>query len=247
MNDECDKELKQTQLLWPPISSLKENTKVHPSYPIQLSINHKIFILFNISPQPHCNHVIFQVTTDLGGGGGGSVIINMFLPPWLYQILACMGGCLGCFSKPLVIISMGEADASKGQKTQAQTMNTDNRSEDFWSSSAIELDHGAPQSQRSISSIAVSNHPSDPQSSDGIQTDPPEFVNHGLLLWNQMRQHWVGNKRSERQTQVGEPKISWNATYETLLGTNKPFPRRIPLGEMVEFLVDIWELEGMYD
>jgi hypothetical protein len=74
---------------------------------------------------------------------------------------------------------MGEADASKGQNTQAQTMSVDNRSEDFWSSSAIELDHGATQSQRSISSIAMSNHPSDPQSSDGIQTDPPEFVNHG--------------------------------------------------------------------
>ncbi|GAU23157.1 hypothetical protein TSUD_306050 [Trifolium subterraneum] len=40
--------------------------------------------------------------------------------------------------------------------------------------------------------------------------------------------------------------LSWNATYETLLGTNKPFPRRIPLGEMVEFLVDIWELEGIW-
>ncbi|XP_012571525.1 uncharacterized protein [Cicer arietinum] len=117
-------------------------------------------------------------------------------------------GCLGCFSKPLVIISMGEADASKGLSTQAQNMNKDNRSEDFWSSSAIELDHGANQSQRSVSSIAMSNHPSsDPQSSEGIQTDPPEFVNHGLLLWNQTRQQWVGNRRSERQTQAGEPKI----------------------------------------
>lgn len=75
---------------------------------------------------------------------------------------------------------MGEADASKGLSTQAQNMNKDNRSEDFWSSSAIELDHGANQSQRSVSSIAMSNHPSsDPQSSEGIQTDPPEFVNHG--------------------------------------------------------------------
>lgn len=74
---------------------------------------------------------------------------------------------------------MGEADSSKGLKTQAQTMNKDNRSEDFWSSSAIELDHSATQSQRSISSIVVSSHPSDPQCSDGIQTDPPEFVNHG--------------------------------------------------------------------
>ncbi|KHN08131.1 Phospholipase D alpha 1, partial [Glycine soja] len=68
-----------------------------------------------------------------------------------------------------------------------------------------------------------------------------------LLLWNQMRRQWVGNRRHENKKQVGEPIISWNATYESLMGTNKPFPRPIPLGEMVDFLVDIWEMEGLYD
>lgn len=75
--------------------------------------------------------------------------------------------------------SIGEAESSKGLRTQAQTMNIDNISEDFWSSSFIELDHGATQSQRSISSIFASNHLLEPQSSDAIQSDPPEFVNHG--------------------------------------------------------------------
>ncbi|KAH1124530.1 hypothetical protein GLYMA_06G068500v4 [Glycine max] len=69
----------------------------------------------------------------------------------------------------------------------------------------------------------------------------------GLLLWNQMRRQWVGNRRRENKKQVGEPIISWNATYESLMGTNKPFHRPIPLGEMVDFLVDIWEMEGLYD
>ncbi|KHN07079.1 hypothetical protein glysoja_023262 [Glycine soja] len=182
------------------------------------------------------------------------------VPPWLCQILACMGGCLGCFPNP------------KGQST-----NKDNRSEDFWSSSAFEIDQGALQSQKSISSIGI---PSDPQSSADIQIDSPEYVNHGkysvivclsiisvgllvslipyqrvlvilyhpgLLLWNQMRRQWVGNRRRENKKQVGEPIISWNATYESLMGTNKPFHRPIPLGEMVDFLVDIWEMEGLYD
>jgi len=40
---------------------------------------------------------------------------------------------------------------------------------------------------------------------------------------------------------------SWNASYESLLGNNKPFPQPIPLAEMVDFLVDIWEQEGLYD
>lgn len=71
---------------------------------------------------------------------------------------------------------------------------------------------------------------------------------------------------------------SWNATYESLLGSNKPFSQRIPLSvsfflfgeeffqsglitllgnalcifgcneqEMIDFLADIWEQEGLYD
>ena len=69
----------------------------------------------------------------------------------------------------------------------------------------------------------------------------------GLLLWNQTRQQWIGNQKSQNRKQVQEPRISWNATYESLLGTNKPLPQPIPLPEMVDFLVDVWEQEGLYD
>ncbi|KAE8696121.1 hypothetical protein F3Y22_tig00110676pilonHSYRG00080 [Hibiscus syriacus] len=41
--------------------------------------------------------------------------------------------------------------------------------------------------------------------------------------------------------------ICWNATYESLLGSNKSFPQPIPLSEMIDFLVDVWEQEGLYD
>lgn len=68
----------------------------------------------------------------------------------------------------------------------------------------------------------------------------------GLLLWNQSRQQWVGSKRTN-QKQVREPRLSCNATYENLLGTNKSFSQPIPLSEMVDFLVDVWEQEGLYD
>lgn len=63
-----------------------------------------------------------------------------------------------------------------------------------------------------------------------------------------MRQQWIGNKNSRKKTeQVREPRLSWNATYDSLLGTNKRFPHPIPLTEMVDFLVDVWEQEGLYD
>ncbi|KAJ0938379.1 hypothetical protein HanRHA438_Chr02g0049231 [Helianthus annuus] len=40
---------------------------------------------------------------------------------------------------------------------------------------------------------------------------------------------------------------SRNATYENLLGSNKPFAKRVPLSEMVTFLVNVWEHEGKYN
>lgn len=124
--------------------------------------------------------------------------------------LKCKGifssiGCLGSCTKPPVIGSMDEA--SKGLRNQGQTVTKDDGSSDFWSSNTIEMDHNAAQSLRSVSSTATSNYPSDPQSSACSQTAPPEFVNHGLLHWYQMRQQWVGNKTSESQTEVREPKI----------------------------------------
>ncbi|XP_075666308.1 uncharacterized protein LOC142636113 isoform X2 [Castanea sativa] len=157
-----------------------------------------------------------------------------------------MGGCLGCYTKLTVTTSV-DAPAqspSKGAANQGQTVKT----EDFWTTSTWDMDNSALQSQGSISSISTTNQILDPHAVAGSANGPSEFVNHGLLLWNQTRQRWVGNKRSEnRAQQIREPKLSWNASYESLLGNNKPFPQPIPLAEMVDFLVDIWEQEGLYD
>jgi hypothetical protein len=137
---------------------------------------------------------------------------------------------------------------SKGLKNQGRTLKKPSISEDFWTTSTWDMENSAVQSQGSISSISTTNQILDPHAVAGSANTPSEFVNHGLLLWNQTRQRWVGNKRSEnRAQQIREPKLSWNASYESLLGNNKPFPQPIPLAEMVDFLVDIWEQEGLYD
>ncbi|XP_038999806.1 uncharacterized protein LOC120125443 [Hibiscus syriacus] len=157
-----------------------------------------------------------------------------------------MGGCLGCYEKttfnPLV------NESSKGLKVQGETGKKISISEGFWTTSTCDMDNSAVQSRGSISSISTSNQTLDPHGSVAAANAPAEFVNHGLLLWNQIRQHWVGNRKSENQKQeVQEPKLNWNATYESLLGSNKPFPQPIPLPEMIDFLVDVWEQEGLYD
>nr|AFK41541.1 unknown [Lotus japonicus] len=110
------------------------------------------------------------------------------------------------------------------------------------------MDNSAVQSQGSISSASVTNQAVVPHGVSSKSSNPTEFVNQGLNLWNQTRQRWVGPKKPETRTQqLRELKLSWNATYESLLGSNKPFRQPIPLAEMVDFLVGIWEQDGLYD
>ncbi|KAJ9688655.1 hypothetical protein PVL29_014353 [Vitis rotundifolia] len=155
-------------------------------------------------------------------------------------------GCLGCCTKPTPIIAVDEP--SKGLRIQGRTVKKPSISEDFWSTSTCEIDNSTVQSQRSISSISTSNQSLTQYSGIGSTSNNSEFINHGLLLWNQTRLQWVGNKRSENQSQqIREPRLRWNATYEGLLGTNRRFSQPIPLSEMIDFLVDVWEQEGMYD
>ncbi|KAL6972848.1 hypothetical protein U1Q18_027022 [Sarracenia purpurea var. burkii] len=155
-------------------------------------------------------------------------------------------GCLGSDNKPQLINLNDES--LKRPKLQGRRKSNLSISEDFWTSSVCEMDNSALQSLGSISSISTSTLTIDPHGSSSGNT-PSEFVNHGLLLWSQTRQKWIGNKKSSENSsqQLREPKLSWNATYDSLLGSNKPFPQSIPLSEMIDFLVDIWEQEGLYD
>ncbi|KAA8534441.1 hypothetical protein F0562_031958 [Nyssa sinensis] len=73
------------------------------------------------------------------------------------------------------------------------------------------------------------------------------FVNHAAIAWHERRREWVGDQTQKSQRMSKDPIISWSMTYEDLLSTNEPFPERIPLSEMVDFLVDIWHDEGLYD
>nr|XP_023915641.1 uncharacterized protein LOC112027201 isoform X1 [Quercus suber]POF06529.1 hypothetical protein CFP56_44632 [Quercus suber] len=92
------------------------------------------------------------------------------------------------------------------------------------------------------------------------------FVNHAAIAWQESRRKWVGDPSRRPKRKAKDPIISWSMAYEDLLLTNEPFPERIPLPraydfgsayvnlvdwslvqEMVDFLVDIWYDEGLYD
>ncbi|CAN4118083.1 unnamed protein product [Withania somnifera] len=139
--------------------------------------------------------------------------------------------CLGCCVKPPHVISVD--GPSKRQKVQGQRLKKRGSGDDFWSSSACEMENSVFPSQRNHSSSSTTNN--------------TEFVNHGLILWRKTRHEWVGSRPPQKHTAAQESKLSFDASYDTLLGTNKPFPQQISLSEMVDFLVDVWEQEGLYD
>ncbi|KAL4323817.1 hypothetical protein GQ457_11G016660 [Hibiscus cannabinus] len=155
------------------------------------------------------------------------------LPSWISTLFGCMGGCFGCF------------EPSKGVAIQGWKGKS--FSEDFWSSSTCELEYSALRSQRSIPSISITS----PLDLSGSTSHPSEFVNHGLHLWNQTRQQWVGNKKSEkrahRRDSTSSCSCNWNVLYHSVRGSDKPLPHPVPLSELVDFLDDVWEQEGLYD
>lgn len=75
----------------------------------------------------------------------------------------------------------------------------------------------------------------------------PVFVNRAEIAWHQRRSEWVGDKSRKSQRMSREPILSWTTTYEDLLASTEPFSQPVPLAEMVDFLVDIWYEEGLFD
>ncbi|KAG5557272.1 hypothetical protein RHGRI_007514 [Rhododendron griersonianum] len=73
------------------------------------------------------------------------------------------------------------------------------------------------------------------------------FVNHAEIAWQQNRRQWIGDQSQKFKRMPKDPIISWSTTYEDLLCNDEPFPEAIPLSEMVDFLVDIWQDDGLYD
>ncbi|KMT02857.1 hypothetical protein BVRB_8g194350 isoform B [Beta vulgaris subsp. vulgaris] len=158
---------------------------------------------------------------------------------WINSFLACMGSCLGSCSKPKHAPSVDD-HAPKGLQCQGQVVEKVSLSDDFWGTSTGDIDNPIGLSQRSISSISTSNVSFHSDLGSASMNSHNDFVNHGLLLWTQNRIQWIAATKSNEAHQALGPTIS-------LLSSRERFRRPIPLSEMVEFLVDVWEQEGLYD
>nr|CAB3504422.1 unnamed protein product [Digitaria exilis] len=194
-----------------------------------------------------------MATTRGGGVGGGSAsrvgdgdvdlrdrwdwgaIPRLLSSACLFVCSGWSRGCFGCCDK--AVKQLGELSRNLITHDQIPI------AEPFWSTTTIEVE---PSDLRG-SFINTSNWGFD-QHGTGSSHNLPELGNNGLALWEQTRQEWTEIRSLRPKVkQVREPVLSWNAAYESLLGSNKPFAQPIPLHEMVDFLVDIWEQEGLYD
>ncbi|XP_019057487.1 PREDICTED: uncharacterized protein LOC104808233 isoform X2 [Tarenaya hassleriana] len=119
-----------------------------------------------------------------------------------------MGGCVACYKAPGSNPALNEP-AIASREPIVRTVKKPSGSEDFWSTSTFDMDNSTFPSQGSISSIGTSNHNfADSQAGSRNSNAPTEFVNHGLRLWNQTREHWVGKKRPDNPLNHNqEPKL----------------------------------------
>ncbi|KAL1551392.1 hypothetical protein AAHA92_19243 [Salvia divinorum] len=97
----------------------------------------------------------------------------------------------------------------------------------------------------------------------GCSRESTEYVNPGLVLWNESREKWVADKKLATRshqlfhglklrsicmdTKLHLCSANTSKDMHKLLNSAEPFPRHVPLGEMVDFLVNVWDDEGMYE
>lgn len=152
-------------------------------------------------------------------------------------------GCIGNLSKSQ---SLQDSKLKGSLRKRSRNSSIGNRRR--WQSGLEAMDNNVSISvslEGNISSIPNSIINDSKMSTDnGLDTS---FINHAAVAWAEMRRQWVGHQAEVSKKAPREPVISWCTTYDDLLSTSERFPQPIPLSEMVDFLVDMWHEEGLYD
>mmetsp|Transcript_15888 Transcript_15888/g.34293 ORF Transcript_15888/g.34293 Transcript_15888/m.34293 type:complete len:116 (-) Transcript_15888:975-1322(-) len=105
---------------------------------------------------------------------------------------------------------------------------------------------GSPQPPRpSCSQQSQQPAPNAVPSTSEQQVEQP-FVNTGYNTWLERRAQWLSQASSSSVKQRRQQRNRLHLTYDMVLSMN-PFPKPVPLEDVVEALVDLWEQEDMYD
>lgn len=84
----------------------------------------------------------------------------------------------------------------------------------------------------------------------------PSFINHGLDNWSETRREWMREKLtnsgsgSSKRTEVCAKNVDNDEIIENIFaqqGSAGDLPIPVPLGQMIDILIDFWEADGLYD
>ena len=83
--------------------------------------------------------------------------------------------------------------------------------------------------------------------------DPNEFVNTGLLRWEKRRAEWLQGRdvtgRRKRTTEVKSKTVDVEDIIERIYSPsgNGKLAEPLPLGQIIDILIDFWEADGLYE
>ena len=93
---------------------------------------------------------------------------------------------------------------------------------------------------------------SKPRTAEG-KMDPNEFVNTGLLRWEKRRAEWLQGRdvtgRRKRTTEVKSKTVDVEDIIERIYSPsgNGKLAEPLPLGQIIDILIDFWEADGLYE
>lgn len=76
----------------------------------------------------------------------------------------------------------------------------------------------------------------------GPSTAAHEWSNEGARRWHEQRRGWLSTSGGVKKAK--QRRTSSTFLEPSMLATSKPFPKPLPLSEVVEFLLEEWEESG---
>ena len=108
-----------------------------------------------------------------------------------------------------------------------------------------------PEQQQQSYSKSSGNDPNDPM--NRYDTVAPE-LGVGLERWNAIRKSWVSGAFAKEKKTIDvmnrnkQQPMDVDSIVEHLVNPKKPaFQKPVPLGEMINILIEIWESDGLFE
>ena len=75
------------------------------------------------------------------------------------------------------------------------------------------------------------------------------FVNRGLAQFERKRREWLGGRTRPPRREVVARAVDVEDVIERIFspGGSGELTEPVPLGQMIDILIDVWESDGLYD